>query len=74
VGGAGPAAANPVRGRGSNRARANQNISLEALVCVRGFSIVYTANFLEIYGREKKSRFDLPVSVLRGCADHHDPE
>ena len=28
--------------------------------------------FLEIYGREKKSRFDLPVSVLRGCADHHD--
>jgi hypothetical protein len=49
---------------------ANQKHSLEALICVRGFSIVYTANSLRFMGVKKTSRFDLPISVLRGCTDH----
>ena len=41
-------------GRGSNRARKSKH-SLEALVCVRGFSIVYTANSLRFTGVKKRA-------------------
>jgi hypothetical protein len=47
-GGAGPEAANPVRG-GEATGQA------EAIVCVRGFSIVYTANSLRFTGVKKRA-------------------
>jgi hypothetical protein len=70
-GGAGPAAANPVRGVGKQPGAqiktffGSPRLRAWVLDCLH-------RKFLEIYGREKKSRFDLPVSVLRGGADHHD--